>query len=99
LSFQTLLSIHLSFVLRVSFVPGFVRTVRIFFSFFSNRWKWAAQKQLMGVSFFRKEGRKESPCRYCSSKNNDKDTHVSSPGQQTHTHTPTTQKRHIHTRR
>jgi len=78
-----------------------------FFTFFFFKWlkKSRHQKTAYGsFLFFVKEERKESPCRYCSSsssKNNDKDTHVSSPGQQTtdthtHTHTHNTE-RHIHT--
>jgi hypothetical protein len=57
------------------------------------------KKQLMGVSFFCKEGRKEGkPLQILQqqqqqSKNNDKDTHVSSPGQQT---THNTEKTHTH---
>jgi hypothetical protein len=46
------------------------------------------------VFFARKKG-KESPCRYCSSKNNDKDTHTRFLTWTTNnrdTHTPTTQK-------
>jgi hypothetical protein len=61
LSFQTLLSsIHLSFVLWVCFIQGFVRTVRISFSFsfFQMVENEQHKKQLMGVFFFL-QGRKE----------------------------------------